>query len=138
MPFDPKRYLIKLQKRDYLEVKFRILWAQVDAQERGQRLSIQTDLIEHDPEAKRAMMKATISVMDPTIGISVYTGYGSEDAKDFGDYIEKAETKAIGRALALAGYGTQFSVDHDFGAGPDGSPTGKVVDAPVDTSKFGF
>ncbi|HKG29607.1 MAG TPA: hypothetical protein VKB01_10775, partial [Thermomicrobiales bacterium] len=36
------------------------------------------------------------------------TGYGSETASDFPDFIEKAETKAIGRALNALGYGAQF------------------------------
>ncbi len=43
------------------------------------------------------------------------TGYGSEAQGDFADYIEKAETKAIGRALAALGYGTQFALDFDLG-----------------------
>jgi hypothetical protein len=54
------------------------------------------------------------------------TGHGSETARDFKDYIEKAETKAIGRALAALGFGTQFAPDID-----DGSSIGRVVDAPV-------
>ncbi len=41
------------------------------------------------------------------------TGYGSEAQADFADYIEKAETKAIGRALAALGYGTQFALDFE-------------------------
>jgi len=43
-----------------------------------------------------------------------------------GDYIEKAETKALGRALAALGFGTQFCPDFEFGA-----REGRVVDAPV-------
>ena len=38
-------------------------------------------------------------------------GVGSETAADFHDYIEKAYTKAYGRALAALGYGTQFAPD---------------------------
>ena len=41
-------------------------------------------------------------------------------------YIEKAETKALGRACAALGYGTQFCDDFDF--------RGKPVDAPVKRS----
>ncbi|HEU5374410.1 MAG TPA: hypothetical protein VFV38_03140 [Ktedonobacteraceae bacterium] len=36
-------------------------------------------------------------------------GTKSEKAASFGDFIEKAETGAIGRALAALGYGTQFA-----------------------------
>ncbi len=53
------------------------------------------------------------------------SGYGSETLDDWKDYIEKAETKAIGRALAALGLGTQFCSDFEFGE-PE-----KVVDAPV-------
>jgi hypothetical protein len=42
----------------------------------------------------------------------------------FKDYLEKAETGAIGRALAMCGYGTQFTGDElDEGV--------RIVDAPV-------
>jgi hypothetical protein len=37
------------------------------------------------------------------------TGTKSEKAVSFPDFIEKAETGAIGRALAALGYGTQFA-----------------------------
>jgi len=39
------------------------------------------------------------------------TAYKSEKAASFPDYIEKCETGAIGRALAMVGYGTQFTGD---------------------------
>ena len=54
------------------------------------------------------------------------TGWGSETAADFGDYVEKAETKALGRALAALGFGTQFCEDYGYGA-----EAGRVVDTPV-------
>ena len=50
--------------------------------------------------------------------------YGSETAKDFGDYAEKASTKSLGRALAMLGYGTQFAAEMDEGE--------RVVDSPVE------
>lgn len=49
---------------------------------------------------------------------------GSESCVDFGDYIEKAETKAVGRALAMLGYGTQF-VGYEFEEGE------RLADAPL-------
>jgi hypothetical protein len=33
-----------------------------------------------------------------------------ETKKDFSDHTEKAETSAVGRALAMLGYGTQFAL----------------------------
>ena len=46
------------------------------------------------------------------------------------DYIEAAETKAIGRALAALGYGTQFCSDFDFSSNARPGKA-QVVDAPV-------
>ena len=71
---------------------------------------------------KMAVFKAKVTL--PT-GASA-TGWGSEEQSDFGDFLEKAETKALGRALAALGFGTQFTDDFEFGA-----EDGKVVDAPV-------
>ncbi len=42
----------------------------------------------------------------------------------FSDYIEKAETGAIGRALAALGYGTQFA--------PEFNEEHRIVDSPVE------
>ena len=51
------------------------------------------------------------------------TGTKSETAASFPDYIEKAETGAIGRALAGLGYGTQFA--------PELDEENRIVDSPV-------
>jgi hypothetical protein len=60
------------------------------------------------------------------------TGWGSETIHDFADFIEAAETKALGRALAALGFGTQFTRDFDFmhSARAD-APAMQVVDSPV-------
>jgi hypothetical protein len=81
---------------------------------------ITTELITHENNV--AVFKAHVSI--PGGGSS--TGWGSEGYDDFRDYLEKAETKALGRALAALGFGTQFTPDFDFAEGQE-----KVVDAPV-------
>jgi hypothetical protein len=53
------------------------------------------------------------------------TGTKMEKAASFGDWLEKAETGAIGRALAALGYGTQF-------AGADFDEQHRIVDSPVE------
>jgi hypothetical protein len=114
--FDPGRYIRKVNGSDYLEVKWRLVWLRAihpDA-------TIDTDIVSFNET--HALFKATITVPD---GGSA-TGYGSESPGDFRDYIEKAETKAIGRALAALGYGTQFAGDYE-----DGAQAGRPVDAPV-------
>lgn len=100
--FDPTPYIRQLRGRgggsDYLDVKWRLLWLRKEHPD----AEIVTELVQHDPQM--AIFKATVTV--PTGGKA--TGYGSETASDFPDFIEKAETKAIGRALNALGYGAQF------------------------------
>lgn len=115
--FDPTRYLTKVSGRDYLEVKWRLVWLRSvhpDAQ-------IETELVEHHDNA--AVFRARVALP----GGASATGWGSEGIEDFGDYLEKAETKALGRALAALGFGTQFCWDFDFG-----SEQQRIVDSPVD------
>ncbi len=117
--FDPTKYLITVNGGQYLECKWRLVWLRSE----HPNAELDTQLMTH-PSEPEAVFKATVSIP----GGGKATGWGSETIGEFGDYLEKAETKAIGRALAALGYGTQFCPDHEFGAG-----RGKVVDAPVRT-----
>ncbi len=117
--FEPSRYLTKVGGADYLEVKWRLVWLR----ETHPDASIETEMVSHD--GALAVFRATVTVP----GGGSATGWGSEGPDDFRDYIEKAETKAIGRALAALGFGTQFCPDFDFGAG---AKRPQVVDAPID------
>jgi hypothetical protein len=132
--FDARKYLTDLGGRDYLEVKWRLLWLRTEHPD----AIIETELVKHTPGL--ALFRARVAVP----GAGTATGWGSETASDFEDYIEKAETKALGRALAALGYGTQFCEDFDFSADrerPRRRPPGAkaappvsrhpVVDAPV-------
>lgn len=116
--FDPVKYLSKVTGSDYLEVKWRLVWLR----DRHPDADITTDMVQYDGELGLAIFKAHIAIP----GGGSATGYGTETARDFRDFVEKAETKAIGRALAALGFGTQFCSDHDFGAS-----AGRVVDSPV-------
>ncbi|MGN6755587.1 MAG: hypothetical protein ACTHMJ_04260 [Thermomicrobiales bacterium] len=105
--FDPSRHLRQLRGKggasDYLDVKWRLVWLRAehpDAHSTTEHVTLPSDL---------AIFKARVTIPD---GGSA-TGYGSETARDFGDFIEKAETKALGRALIALGYGTQFA--QEFG-----------------------
>jgi hypothetical protein len=118
--FDPTRYLRKLGKGDYLEVKWRLLWLRTEHPD----AAIETELVHWEKDPPMAVFKAKVTIP----GGGSATGWGQEELKDFGDYLEKAETKALGRALAALGYGTQFTEDFDFA---EGDP-GRVVDSPVD------
>ncbi len=111
--FDPKSKVSNLRGKEYLEVKWRLVWFR-DERKNG---SIQTEVVSTSP----LMVKAT--VLDD--GKILATGYGSAQVKQgavwAGREIEKAETAAIGRALAHAGYGTQFT-DEDEGDNLADSP----------------
>ncbi len=116
--FDASRYLTTVNGRDYLEVKWRLLWLRTEHPD----AAVQTELVEH--REGYALFKAQVALL----GGGEATGWGSESADDFGEYLEKAETKALGRALAALGYGTQFCEDFDYQAG---AGEVRVVDAPV-------
>ncbi|HMA34839.1 MAG TPA: hypothetical protein VKY74_10210 [Chloroflexia bacterium] len=121
--FDPSRYLTKIDGRDYLEVKWRLLWLRTEYP----AARIQTEMVKY--EDGFALFRAEVTL--PTGAAA--TGWGSETIHDFADYIEAAETKAIGRALAGLGFGTQFCRDFDFAAeARAAAPRPQIVDAPVD------
>ena len=114
--FEPARYLTRISGSDYLEVKWRLVWMR----DQHPDATIETQLMSHNDNT--AVFRALVSIP----GGGSATGWGSESAEDFRDYLEKAETKAIGRALAALGFGTQFCPDFEFGAA-----AGRIVDAPV-------
>lgn len=120
--FEPTQYLSKFDGRDYLEVKWRLLWLRTEYPE----ARMTTEIVQHNEEGGFALFRAEVEIP----GGGKATGWGSETVRDFHDYIEAAETKALGRALAALGYGTQFCQDFDFSANARPG-TGQVVDAPV-------
>lgn len=114
--FNPNEHMMKLKGKDYLQVAWRLVWFREDHPAWG----LATEIQEHGDDW--AVFKATIT---DDAGRTISTGHGSESVKDFGDYLEKAETKAVGRALAMLGYGTQFAADElDEGE--------RIVDSPID------
>src|SRR5438034_1523983 len=144
--FNPNEHVVQIKTkdgyRDYLPVQWRLVWFRSECPDG----SIETEPIQIDldreteeegfawNEEKRrsekvikrangfAMFHAVVKNGKGGIG----TGTKSEKAASFPDYIEKAETGAIGRALAALGYGTQFA--------PDLDEQHRIVDAPVDRS----
>lgn len=116
--FNPNEHLMNLKGKQYLQVMWRLVWFR----EEKPLWSIDTKL--EQLTDNHAVFSAKIS--DET-GIQKASGYGSESVKDFRDFIEKAETKAIGRALAMLGYGTQFA--------PELDEEERIVDSPVERKK---
>jgi len=123
--FDPRPHLRRIRSRgqeaEYLDVKWRLVWLRTehpDARITTEQVSLSASL---------AVFRALVEIP----GGGAATGFGSESADDFRDYIEKAETKAIGRALAALGYGTQFALDFDLEE-TSGAMTRPIADAPVE------
>jgi hypothetical protein len=99
--------------KHYLQVADRIVWFREEYPEG----TIETQLVELDREKQFCMYRARVT----TGKGGVAEASGTETARDFGDYIEKAETKAVGRALGYLGFGTASA---GFEEGQ------RVVDAP--------
>ena len=115
MAFNPNDHMMNLKGKENLQVMWRLVWFR----EVRPLWSIEPEIIEMDD--KHAVFRAVIR---DEAGAVKCIGHGSESQRDFGDFIEKAETKAVGRALAMLGYGTQFTASElDEGE--------RIVDSPV-------
>lgn len=125
MAFDAKEHLINLNRdqygnerepaRLYLPVAKRLIWFRDEHPD----WSISTTPIELDIGSGYVVFHATIANGE---GRVMAEATKMETAKGFGDYVEKAETGAIGRALAMCGFGTQFAPELDEGE--------RIVDSP--------
>lgn len=117
--------LMDLKGKIYLQVAHRIVWFR----EEHPLGRIDTECVEKTDNY--VIYKATISIIVPSDpGNATYEYTKLSDAvkqeyfENFADAHEKAQTGAIGRALALIGYGTQFTSDLDEGE--------RLADAPLD------
>ena len=119
--FEPGAYLRKVSGKDYLEVKWRLVWLR----DKHPDASLETELVQLDLDKEFAIFRARVVIP----GGGDATGYGSETKRDFTDFIEKGETKAVGRALAALGFGTQFCDDFEA---VDASGVTHVADSPVE------
>ena len=121
--FNPKNHLIMIKakggkQKEYLQVQWRLVWFRQDHPD----WCINTQMLSYDAAERHAIFKAEILDAD---GVMKAAATGSESANDFLDFVEKAETKAVGRALAILGYGTQF-------VGDELDEGNRLMDAPVE------
>ena len=130
--FNPAEHLRVLDTETnevYLDVKWRLYWFRLKYPEG----KITTNVIQVDFDKGVAVVQATVHA-DKTAPEDQFLaralGQRFRSAEEFGDrFVELAETSAIGRALADAGFGTQFcTVDLPKG-------DSEVVDAPIETTR---
>src|SRR5882757_2853234 len=143
--FNPAEHLMnvgtKKKPRMYLEVKYRLVWLR----EQEPDAQITTEIVHLDldkevtaevsewDEALGKMVKVTkhgkgLVIMKATIKLpngAIGTGTKMQNAAEFGEWLEKCETGAVGRALASLGLGTAATDEMSEGEG-------HIVDAPVD------
>ena len=98
--------LLNLKGKEYLTVAQRIRWFR----EENPLGRIDTDCITFSND--EAHFRAIISVKSEDGSYTKLADANKvETRQGFPDYLEKAQTGAVGRALALCGYGTQFCAD---------------------------
>ncbi|MBX5449786.1 hypothetical protein [Thermogemmatispora sp.] len=144
--FNPSEHLVQIrggnrgELRDYLPVQWRLVWFR----ELCPQGTIETEMVHLDLEreteeeyyAYNSETRRNEKMVRRAKGFVIFravvkdgkggvaTGTKSEKAASFPDFIEKAETGAIGRALAALGFGTQFA--------PELDEEHRIVDSPVE------
>lgn len=98
--FDPADHMIELRGREYLEVRYRVMWLR----DRHPDARITTEFVKLTDQ--EAIVRAVVEIPGGGSADGVYreTPAGAKQAQ--GKYVEKAQTGAIGRALAFLGFGT--------------------------------
>lgn len=105
MAFNVNRYLIRVRGgQQYLPVAARLVWFREERPD----WSIETHPLHLDFNEGVAVFQA---VVKDTSGRVVASATKMETRSDFIDFVEKAETGAVGRVLAMCGFGTQFALE---------------------------
>lgn len=153
MTFNPEKHLMDLNGKSYLEVKWRLVWFRsecpngtIDTEEMevdtAREVEAEVPTGQWIPNPNRPGKKMPEKVVKTARGYARFraivtdgksgraTATKCENAASFDDYVEKAETGAVGRALAMLGYGTQFT-------GDELSEEHRIVDAPVSEGSNG-
>lgn len=101
--------LLNLKGKEYLQVMHRLVWFR----EKHPDGVIKTQMMEHNGAGKDEyfIFRAEIFTNSERGPQLVAIGHKRENVGSFPDAMEKAESGAIGRALALMGIGTQFAAD---------------------------
>lgn len=97
--------LLSLKGKEYLQVAHRLVWFR-EVHPTGILKTSMLAMNGSGPD-EYAVFKTEVYID----GTMVASGHKKETRGGFDDFIEKSETGSIGRALALAGFGTQFTGD---------------------------
>lgn len=142
--FNPNEHIIQLKSKqgaqDYLPVAWRLVWFRevcptgtIDTEELVYDLDrpVEAEVYVWDQEKRRSEKTIRKAKGYARYRAVVTDGKGgratatkSENAAEFPEFGEKAETGAVGRALAMLGYGTQFA--------PELNEEHRIVDSPVE------
>ena len=146
-PFNPSDHIMQIKSgkgnNDYLPVQWRLVWfrtecpqgtidteeiaVDLDKEFEAEVYAWNQDTRRSEKTLKRAPGYARFRAIVTDGKGGRATATKSERGVDFPDFVEKAETGAIGRALAALGYGTQFA--------PELNEEHRIVDAPVERSE---
>ena len=143
--FNPSEHLMQIKNRqgssDYLPVQWRLVWFRSQCPNG----TIETELVHLDLDRETEEetyvwnneKRRSEKVIKTAKGLAIFRaivkdgkggmaiGTKMEKAASFSDWLEKAETGSVGRALAALGYGTQFT-------GDELNESHRIVDSPVD------
>lgn len=127
--FNPAEFTRNLPNEDggtslYLDVKYRLLWFRLHRPQG----KISSEIVSVTEKSAIVTCRLYADRSDPAdqyLAQSSAQRFATDDK--YGDrYLEIAETAAIGRVLAAAGYGTQF-------CGATDMLSGVIADAPIDS-----
>lgn len=130
--FDPTEYIVRVSGQPYLPVAARIQWlASTHQQYRIETTMERMERIEADGRLPDylVVMRSRVELLDGDRAGSVAIGHGHCFAREFADAWEKSETRSIGRALALLGFGHQ-GLEIEFEEGRKGDGSVRLADAP--------
>lgn len=102
--FDPAAHLTEHRGRKVLEVRWRLLWL------RAEHPDARIETEEIDSGEDWVKFRATVGLSDGGGATGHALGVRQDAAPG---WYETAETKALGRALAALGYGTQYATEFD-------------------------
>jgi len=106
--------LANIKGKPYLQVAHRLVWF------REERPTWGIETVAEEVTQTNARYRAYIKNEEGRI---IASATKQEDKTGFADFVEKAETGSIGRALAMCGYGTQFAPELEEGE--------RLVDSPI-------